>query len=617
MGTVIHAGIRDIDEAAQARSFTAGASAMNINTQIYLDFMQSQLLLLQEWWLALTPEQQILYIAGVSFGFAFAEVILFVTKNLVVWGLRRFGLSSPNLYGWFPRLIAWRFFLRLWLGISHWWEMLFRFGKVSTGGFASVFNTLSHLNIKNSFLMGTVWFYGLRIYQPIGVKLTKHATIIAGTGSGKSSSVSVSIAHWNGSVFMLDPTGVIENAIRKFDKRQWVVFEPYSDTTAQLNPFDNIKAAMKREGEDIAVKWAYRLGESFISTPKDSKQPYFTEASRGMFVGLILHVLTTFPEETHNLGTVRDLIVHGYRVYDEDGSLESSPEEARAVLYKLMRDNPAFGGAVAGASSSFINAGDETRANLESTLQSCTKVLDIPSVRHFFAKTTLPLSALKTRSDVVFSLNVPLYSLREELKDLARLIQNLVCYTFESVKQRKGTCLFVCDEVQAQGYNACLEISLPVSRSQGLYVVVISQDLEGLKAAYPKTFGNFIGAADVVMWMGTAHQHNLAMLNQILGKKTLIQKDKRTGATQHREVDVMTPEQIGRFLNPDKGNMIVTRAGKRAMRLKIDPYFKALPIWRYSPDPDHKEPLLRRIMRLVLSPILYFKSQQPKERQHD
>ena len=46
--------------------------------------------------------------------------------------------------------------------------------------------------------------------------------------------------------------------------------------------------------------------------------------------------------------------------------------------------------------------------------------------------------------------------------------------------------------------------------------------------------------------------------------------------------------------------MIVTRAGGRALRLMNEPYFKALPVWAYDPDPDHREAFLRRVMRALL-----------------
>lgn len=584
----------------------------------YIAQLKLWLTLLQSWWLALPPEQQVGYALLFITGWISAELALFILKNSLIFIMRRIGLSSPELYGVFPRTLPWRSLLKIYLAFSRWREMLFKFGKVSTGGFASVLSTLTNLNRKNTLLLGIIWLWGFRIYQPIGVKLNKHVLVIAGTGSGKTSSMIASIENWNGSAFIIDPTGIINGALAAKDiKRIWITLEPYSNNSAQINPFDDLKDAQEREGENAAVTWAYRIGQSFIPTSEGSKQPYFTDASRGMFVGLVLHVLTAHPEAEHHLGTVRDLITYGYRVFTDDGALDSTPDEARQLLYKMMLDNPSFEGAVAGAAAPFINASSETRGNLESTLQERTKVLDIPSVRRFFKRTTMPLSVLKTRNDVVFTLNIPLYSLREELRDVARLIQNLVCYTFESVKPRKGTCLMVVDEVQAQGYNQSLEISLPVARSQGLLIVAITQDVEGLKASYPKTYQGFIGGADVVLWMGSAHPQNLTMLSQILGKKTIIEKDKHTSRKSYRDVEVMSPEQIGRFLDPTNGNMIVTRAGKRAWRLKIDPYFTALPVWRYCPDPDHSEALMRRISRFVLSPFIRKSKQSTKENRHD
>lgn len=525
--------------------------------------------------------------------------LIFIIKTLMIWLLRKLGCSSPKLYASIPTL-PWRTVMRVNMRVSAWLEQ-FKFSKLSTGGFASVAATLTHRHSARTLFLGLAWCYGFGIVQSVGLPMEKHALIVAGTGSGKTSTVSTMLSEWEGSAFVLDPTSAIYQAIAAHDKkRQYVHLAPYEEDTAQLNPFDDVKAAIAREGEQAAVKWANRLGNSFIITVSGEKQPYFTDTSRGMFVSIVLFVLSQYPEEEQHLGTVRDLIVHGMRVFNEDGTLESTPEESHQLLHKMLRESSAFKGAISGGAAAFINASKDTRANLDSTLLNQTKILDIPSVRYFFSSTTRPLSELKTQNDVVFVLDVPLYSLREELQGVARVVQNLVCYTFESVKKKNGNCLFVVDEVQAQGYNQTLEISLNVARSQGLFVLAITQDLEGLKAAYPKTYLSFIGNAEFVIWMGTAHPDNLAMLSRLLGKKTIVETDKHTGRKSYREVDVMKAEQLGRFLNPKRGNMIVTRAG-RALRLKIDPYFKSLPVWRYSPDPNHKEKLFRRMMRALLN----------------
>jgi|TARA_R110000765_G_scaffold334281_1_gene424679 type IV secretory pathway TraG/TraD family ATPase VirD4 len=527
-------------------------------------------------------------------------VVSFIFKSMLILVLRQFGCSTPELYSRFPT-IPWRSFYIFKMRVARWYEQIFKFGKIQTGGFASVFSVLTNTFDSKKFFLGRAWFMGFGLFQSIGIKLTKHILVVAGTGSGKTSTVIAALAQHRGSAFVLDPTGIIKKTLAQADSsKEYLEYAPYNPReTAQINPFDDVKAAMKREGANAAVKWSYRIGLSFIKTASDSKQPYFTDTARGFFVGLFLHILTTHPEEEHNLGVLRDLIIHGYRYYDENGKLESTADESKHLLYRAMMQNPAYSGAVSGAAAPFINASSETRGNLVSTLQEKTRLLDDPDVRHFFSKTTRPLSDLKTEDDLVAILYIQLSSLRGELNGLALLVQNLICYTFESIKEKKGDCLFIVDEVQAQGFNQTLETALPVARSQGLFIVAITQDLEGLKAAYPKTHLSFIGNADCVLWMGTAHPQNLRQLSLMLGKKTIVTKDRNTGRKTYRDVEVESDEQLGRFLSPETGNYILTVSGKRAWRLKLDPFFKSLPVWSYAADPNHKESLLKRFGRFL------------------
>ena len=138
---------------------------------------------------------------------------------------------------------------------------------------------------------------------------------------------------------------------------------------------------------------------------------------------------------------------------------------------------------------------------------------------------------------------------------------------------------------------------LAVARSYGQTVLGISQNIELMKKTYPKSWATFTGEADAVFWMATNHDDTATHLSQILGKKSHVEKDNYTGRKNYREVAVMDADQIKRFLSPDSGNLIVTRAGMRALKLKSEPYFKALPVWKYAADPDHKEIFWRKISR--------------------
>lgn len=65
--------------------------------------------------------------------------------------------------------------------------------------------------------------------------MEKHALIVAGTGSGKTSTVSTMLSEWEGSAFVLDPTSAIYQAIAANDKKcQYVHLALYEEDTALL-----------------------------------------------------------------------------------------------------------------------------------------------------------------------------------------------------------------------------------------------------------------------------------------------------------------------------------------------------------------------------------------------
>ena len=550
-------------------------------------------------WVALLPADSFEFLAQ-YYGLPIF-VALFIGRTITTLLLRSLGLSHPNHYRFWPRL-PWRVAYKIWIFLSEWFEIVFKHGKVATGGFAGALSTLSQLYSPKKLFLGRAWAWGIGLLQPIGVTITRHVFVYAMTGGGKTTWLISALQCWQGSVWLIDPKGQITDALQRNDKRDWVVLDPYDPVNSdRWNPFDDIKAAMQREGEDAAVKWAVRVAEALIVTPSGSKTPYFTDTSRGFVASLILHILSFHEEKDHHLAFMRELIVHGCRVVDENGVLDTTPEEARELLYKLMRENTAHQGAVVGGAVAFAEASGETSGNLMSTLQEQTKWLDLPPVQAMLSATTRPLSDLKTRDDVVFSLCAPVLSIREELKPLMRLFTNLTAYTFESVRQKKGQCLTIVDELQAQGYNQTLEVVLPVGRSYGQTFVGIAQDIEGMKAAYPNTYQAFTGNADVVMFMGSNHPANLDYLSKALGQKTIVTKDRRTRQKSYRDVAVLSAEQIGRMLQPDSGNLIALRAGRRALRLKNDPYFTALPVTKYDADPEHGDRFWRSITRFLIN----------------
>ena len=530
-------------------------------------------------------------------------VLLWFFNNMLILFMRMLGLSHPEHYQALPRL-PWRTLYHYIMRFQAWRERVFRFGKQSSGGFAGLLSTLSNLYTPDKVFIGRAYGFGIPLLQPLGVKVTRHIKIFAMTGAGKTTLLISMLCCWIGSAFIIDPKGQITNALAYKDKlRKWFVHDAYGITqhkSINFNVIDILTGAIERDGISAAVLWAQRIAACLIITPDGVKSPYFYNISRKFIVGLILFIILKHPPEQQNLPFMRYLIVNGYRLEDpETGREETQGKEAFILLLHKMSECNEFNGTIAGAAKAVHNAGEETFGNILSTLLEETNWLDIPAIAQTLLYSDIDLSELKTRDDIVFSLVAPVHGIREEFKQCFRLFINSAAYVFEATSKKKGQCLFVIDEMPSLGYNPVLEVVLPVARSQGITFCGISQDTENLKKSYPKTWEGFIGNADIVIWMGTNHETTLAYLSRILGSRTIIEKDRDSGRKSYRDIKVSEPDQLRRFLDPDGGRMIITRAGKRAMEAVNDPYYKALSVFNYDADPDHRETLFRMIIRLL------------------
>jgi len=528
-------------------------------------------------------------------------VALFIARTVVYGFGRILGLSHPNQYNKWPR-IPWRPVYELFSKFSKWRERVFKFGKQSTGGFAGLLATLCLMYRPGKVFLGRAYGFGVGLLMPVGATVKRHLFCCAQTGTGKTTMVISLISMWVGSVYLIDPKGQIIRAISALDSRKWYIFDFIPNSgfeSISINFIDVLKEAMQREGNDAAVRWATRISHALVATPEGAKSPYFYEVSRGFIFGLILHVLSKHPPEHHHLPFVRDLIVHQYRIYDDGGSELTKGDEARALLLQSMKDNTAFGGVIAGAAAAMESASDETAGNVRSTLQEQTQFLDYPDVRKRLMSSDISLSELKTRDDIVLAFSAPLSSLNQELSPLARLLTNMISYTFEAVpdEKMKGECIAVIDEMPSQKYNPIFEIIWAAGRSSGLLLFGITQSVELMARHYTNSWKTAIGEADFTWWMGGNHNDNKAFLAHTLGNVTVVDRDPQTGRKSYRQAATMDAEQIGRFLDPDSDNLIVTRASGRALMLKNDPFFKALPVKAYAADPKHKETFFRRWSR--------------------
>lgn len=536
-------------------------------------------------------------IIALYFGLALS---IFVARSLITWLMRLFGLYHIDHYHYWPNLIPWRSVLKCWMRFIEWQQEVFVFGKRASGGFLkSIY--ISTLIYRPSHLpVGRLMIYGIGLLMPVGIKIKRHVVLLGQTGSGKSSYLTLILSIWKSSAFYIDPKGEITKLLKDRLKKKLHIIAPYDHTlnNATWNIFDEIRAAEKREGNpDIAVRIAVKTAEAMIKKEEGEKNPVFPASARNLWEAIILHVYTAHKPQDHDLITCYLLLCRGYW-WVQPNSKAGSHTDPIITMLLTMQSNNAYDGFIAQQASTILRENPNTRGNIFSTAQSQLIWLGFPEVRPVLkGSSTFLCEDLKYRDDMYLALVAPASSLRTELAPLSKLLTNLATFTFESIPgNKKIPCLFAIDEFQAQGYNEYIETSAPLMRGYGILAVYCVQDLGGLDAVYNKTAGGFTGNADAVLCLPSNHDNTLESISRRLGQHSINDKDKN-GEKIKVERDVMDVEQVKRFLNFERGNVIVDRSGARPLKLKRLNYFTDLPVSHYNKSNEHKESLFKWLFR--------------------
>lgn len=535
-------------------------------------------------------------------GFA-ASVALHLLYCIVA---RRLGVWNPGTYHlwlWLP----WRPLAQAWLSFGAWRDREWSAGRKATGGFAGILAKLCLVYRPGDVLLGRMSIMGFGLFQPLGTKLERHLFMFASTGAGKTTLLITMLGLHPGNAFVIDPKGQIAKILHRRRGRggngvaglgkDVAVLDPYGIvhgvTSATWNPLEEIERAIEREGPEGAVKYAEKISEGLVRI--EGRQPFFPRAARKFLTGLILHVLTTEPREKRNILRVCELVNLGYsgemrEEMRKQLNRDPTSVEGFAALLTAMRRNRRYS-AISAAATMFDDA--RSAGDVMATLKVSLGVYDNEQLRAISKRSSFSLHDLKLGNQDVF-VCAPTGALSVELSGWFRMLTVFGLGVFEYIPgDLKPKCFFAIDELPSLGTIEKLAVGPAVLRAYGVQLLGISQDIDTLKKAYPESWTTWIGNADAVYWMASNDTPTLDYLGKMIGAKTRARAI--GGGGEDREV--MSPEQLRRYLDPDTGNMIVTRFGKRALRVKTAPYYTELPVAFYDPDPDHQERGMRAATR--------------------
>jgi type IV secretory pathway TraG/TraD family ATPase VirD4 len=552
---------------------------------------------------------------------------LFVTCTRIAYCVlgRAFGFYAPEHYRYFTwAWVPWRTcFLRFWLPIRFRLEERHH-GRRATARLAGYFETAAHLYRHGYIPLGRFRPLGIGWlgFQPIGMSGAAggHLAMFGKTGGYKTTQVITLLGLHCGNAFVIDPKGqiakVLAPAFRAAGKKVCIL-DPTGQVRAERShrwsPWTELRRAEERalragkDPEDAVVALATTMVEGLVVRyPKDN--PFWPGAAKDLLLGLVLWMYVALPLEGQTLEKLYSLLTIGLPEKIRDPQKETG---FMTLIYELSRCH-AFGDVIAQSVSSVSGGARETTANLMFTIREQLKWLKRPALRKCSAASDFDLEELKTGNLILF-VCAKLEDIRENFPGWLRLLTVMALSTFEDVRaDNPAKTLFILDEFASIGKIDRLEVASNYARSAGIRLFTILQDIGQIAggSGAPPLYDNwetFIGNTECCWWLNTSHQQTLLYMERKFGKRTIKTRidgppawwflSGRPRRYDYRDREVMTANQIESFMS--QGNMLVTR-GLRAFKLKPEPYFKSLPVWRYQADPDFRETFPRACLRQLI-----------------
>lgn len=430
----------------------------------------------------------------------------------------------------------------------------------------------------------------------LGAKDDRHLLTVAGSRSGKGrSSIIPNMCLYPGSVIAIDPKGDLatitaarrgegsENA--KGMNTRVHVLDPFRVAKggavhyrASFNPLDMIDPHDDSGRDDAAL-----LADSLI-IPSHSES-YWTDAAKMLLTGLILFVCASEHSEARNLLTMRKHLTADIDAFSE-------------ILAEMACSDIA-GGAVARSANTLVAMSDKERSSILSTAIVQTDFLDSPAMQGVLMRSDFTLGDLKERPTSVY-LSLP----AGRMGTHSRWLRLMIALTLEAMERSRTKpqhpVLILMDEFHALGRLTTIERAAGLIAGYGVRLWPILQDLTQIKRDYKESWETFLGNAGLTQWFGVNDLTTLEYLSKRLGQTTLdvvnqgeISRGQALKGFSGRSVskqviELMTPEEIGRYFSRQSGRQLVLWPGSdpivmERLNYDTDPLLRG----KFDPDPNY------------------------------
>ncbi|MFV1607141.1 type IV secretory system conjugative DNA transfer family protein [Phaeobacter sp. JH20_10] len=535
-----------------------------------------------------------------------AKGVSTVIRWTVIATLKKFGAWDPRWDRRIPRLLPWRMFWRGYIAYKEWREEYFGLGE-ENAALAGSLTQLSKQYDDDDSLMGKVRLpYALPCPVLSSEEIETSKLIIGPAGTGKSvtEQTQLGLISDRGTCALYDPKGQhTHNILYALADRghKLVVIDPLNSlprATGKLELFANVRELNRRMGGDFTTILLDKFAAAIF--PDDgSNNKFFVLTPRQLWARLMKFTMSLGPTTT--ILDARRFLTHGF-IEDADGDVQL----AMVMLWTAMaRGKDEY---VSAAGIAMLEVDPKTRSNILETTRTNTsfwshdQTMEVSDDNHAYISDLKPEPG--NDDGLIISFVIPVGLANTTYKPYLAQWFSLILFMFEAIP---GTitpkCRLVIEELQSfAGSIDGIETVAPLLRGYGCSFTGITQDYSGLCGAIGQNNAeSMIGSSSHVQFVGTNDVPSRDLIQKLsLGKKTV--RKRKWGflwTTEKRHKPVLTDDQLRRVLSPKRKQILVHRAGQRAMLLRQAPGYQELPVWLCYADRDFGESAPRAWFRSI------------------
>ena len=338
---------------------------------------------------------------------------------------------------------------------------------------------------------------------------------------------------------------------------------------------DDVEIEIQKNEQQLKGKATDEIGDivNTLFPEKDPKDAYWVNSSKSIVAGILLGMLedSENPElgitsNTFNLASVAASLTLSQSVMTDYFDMRDATAPSK------MRAKPT------------LNAGGETRGTIISTIQTGLYPFTEPDIQYCTCQNDIDLEEVGTRPTAVYLIVPDEKENRHVFASLfiTQMYKALIDLASHSPKNiLPHPVNFILDEFANIPMIPGMDNKITVSRSRGIFFLLIVQGLNQLKQKYGEIGDTIKDNCNLIVYLATNDNETAEYFSQLCGNKTIIYKSESSSKGKDKSTtssSSLASEPLIRseeLLRNPMGEAIVKMLGCQPARMKQAPFYES------------------------------------------